>query len=371
MKFNCNQATLSKALNIVSKAVTTRTTIPVLKGILLKTTGDNKLILSTSDLDFSIETKIDVNTEIEGSVIVNAKLFNDIIKKLSNEIITVELEDESRVSIKTTNSRFNIVSQSAEEFPNIPNLDGESSKLSFDKEIFKNMIKQTQFCASIDDTKGVIVGILIELTSDNLNMVAIDGYRMAVRREKILNNESKKIIINARILNEVSKILSENEINDDLDIFINDKNAVMILDDTKVVMRLLDGEFINYIDVLPKEHSTSVILDRISLINSIERASLLAREGRNNLIRISVNENLMTITSNSEEGNVKEDIIMEKEGENLEIGFNSKYMMDVLKAIEDEEIKLEFSSSIKPCLVKPLIGNEYEYLILPVRISSN
>ena len=253
----------------------------------------------------------------------------------------------------------------------IPNLEGESSKLSFDKEIFKKMIKQTQFCASIDDTKGVIVGILIELTSDNLNMVAIDGYRMAVRREKILNNESKKIIINARILNGVSKILSENEINDDLDIFINDKNAVMILDDTKVVMRLLDGEFINYIDVLPKEHSTSVILDRISLINSIERASLLAREGRNNLIRISVNENLMTITSNSEEGNVKEDIIMEKEGENLEIGFNSKYMMDALKAIEDEEIKLEFSSSIKPCLVKPLIGNEYEYLILPVRISSN
>lgn len=369
MKLTCNQETLSKALNTVLKAVTVRTTIPILKGILLQTVGDNKLKLSSSDLDFSIETTIDANIESSGSIIVNAKLFNDIIKKLSNDIITIEITDNMLVSIKTLNSKFTVISQNPEEFPNIPGIEDFKSELSFDRVLLKDMIRQTQFCASIDDTKGVIVGILMELTPDKFNMVAIDGYRMAVRRENVTNKESKKIIISARILNEVSKIISEDQGKEDIRILLSDKNAIMLLEDTKVVMRLLEGEFISYEDVLPKDHKTNVIIDRISMINSIERASLLSREGKNNLIRVEVKENLMIITSNSEEGNVREDIIMEKTGEDIEIGFNSKYLLDALKAVEDEDIRMEFSSSIKPCLVKPLTGDRYEYLILPVRIS--
>jgi DNA polymerase-3 subunit beta len=145
----------------------------------------------------------------------------------------------------------------------------------------------------------------------------------------------------------------------------------MLLSGTKIIMRLLDGEFINYKDILPKENATVVYVSRDNLIESIERASLLAKEGRNNLIRVSINENLMNISSASDEGSVKEDIIMEKQGNDLEIGFNSKYVMDALKAIEDDKIKIEFNTAVKPCLIKPLEGNAYEYLILPVRIPSN
>lgn len=371
MKFNCNQNTLSKALNTVSKAVTTRTTIPVLKGFLLKATSDNKLTLSSSDLDFSIETVIDVDTESEGSVVVNAKLFNEIIKKLVNERITVELKDNFMVNLKTPSSEFSIVSQNADDFPNIPEIDNCLSELLFDKQLLKNMIKQTQFCAGIDDTKGIIVGLLMELTEESFNMVAIDGYRMAVRRENVKNDESKNIIIDGRILNEVSKILSETEDDEEVKLLLGEKYSMMILENTRIVMRLLEGEFIDYKSVLPKESSTNVIINRNLLIDSIERASLLAREGRNNLIRIKINENLMTITSNSEEGKVKEEIIMEKEGDNLEIGFNSKYILAALKAVDDEEIKIELTSPIKHCLIKPVKGENYEYLILPVRISAN
>jgi DNA polymerase-3 subunit beta len=237
----------------------------------------------------------------------------------------------------------------------------------------KEMIRKTQFSASIDESKGIIVGVLMELEESSLNMVALDGFRMAVTRESMINERRDKIIISAKIMNEIAKILSETneESDENIDFILSDKKAVMLLEGTKIVMRLLEGEFINYKDILPKESGTVIKVSRSSMIEAIERASLLAKEGRNNLIRINIQENLMNISSASEEGSVNEDIIMEKTGNDLEIGFNSKYVMDALKVIEDEEIKIELNTAVKPCLIKPVEGNRFEYLILPVRIPSN
>ena len=362
MKFTCSQQSLSKALNTVSKAVTTRTTIPILKGILLKTSADGTLTLSASDLDLSIEKKIDVNVEQEGSVVVLSKLFSDIIRKLPNEQILIEEKDNNTIMIKTNSSEFTIVGLPADEFPNINDVTNNSNVLSFDKEIFKDMVKKTSFAASIDEAKGIIVGVLMEIEPDYINMVALDGFRMAVAREEMKNAESKNIIISSKIINEVNKIVSETDPEGDINIMLSDKKAVILVDNTKVIIRLMDGEFIKYKDILPKVNKTKVEIGRAVLLESIERASLLAKEGKNNL---------MTITSKSEEGNVKEEIIMEKTGDDLEIGFNSKYVIDVLKAVDDEQIMMEFNTSTTPCLVKPLTGNRYEYLILPVRIASN
>lgn len=371
MKFTCNQQSLSKALNTVSKAVSTKTTMPILKGILLNATSDGVLTLSASDLDLSIEKKMDVQVESEGSIVVLSKLFSDIIRKLPNEEILIEEKENNTVLIKTASSEFTIVGIEADEFPNIGELEETSGSLLFNKETFKNMIRKTAFAASIDESKGIIVGVLFEITTDSMNMVALDGFRMAVSRESMENNENRNIIIAAKILNEVNKIISETEEDCDINMILSNKKAAILVENTKIVIRLLEGEFIKYRDIIPTANQTKLSINRSLLMESIERASLLAKEGKNNLIKLSIENNLLTITSRSEEGNVKEEIIMEKTGEDLEIGFNSKYVLDVLKAIDDEQVNMEFNTSTTPCLVKPLEGDSFEYLILPVRISSN
>lgn len=371
MKFTCDQQSLSKALNTVSKAVSSKTTMPILKGILLKATADGVLTLAASDLDLSIEKKIDVQVESEGSIVVLSKLFSDIVRKLPNEEILIEEKENNTVLIKTASSEFTIVGIAADEFPNIGELEEKSGSLLFNKETFKNMIKKTSFAASVDESKGIIIGVLFEIASDSINMVALDGFRMAVSREPMENNETKNIIVAAKILNEVNKIVSETDEDGDINMILSDKKAVILVENTKIVIRLLEGEFIKYKDIIPANNPTRVFINRSLLMESIERASLLAKEGKNNLIKLTMRNDLLTITSRSEEGNVKEEINMEKTGEDLEIGFNSKYVLDVLKAIDDEQVAMEFNTSTTPCLVKPLEGDRFEYLILPVRISSN
>lgn len=368
MKFTCNQQILSKAINTVSKAVTNRTTIPILKGILLKA-KDGKLILTASDLDLSIERIIDADVSVEGEIVVLSKLFSEIIRKLPNENITFDLQEGNTLIITCSSSQFNIVCFPSDEFPNIGTVDA-NEKINLNRELFKEMIRKTAFAASLDESKGVIVGVLIELQENYLNMVALDGFRMAVLKEEMKNEGEKKIIISSKILNEISKIISEVE-DEDLDIILDQKKAIIILEGTRIVLRLLEGEFIKYRDIIPKENKTTVTLNRGDFLESIERASLFAKEGKNNLVRLSLSDNLMNITSRSEEGNVKEEVIISKNGESLDIGFNSKYLIDVLKVIDEDEILLELNSSISPCLVKPVMGNHFTYLILPVRLTTN
>ncbi|WP_130863089.1 DNA polymerase III subunit beta [Bacilliculturomica massiliensis] len=369
MKFTCSQQSLSKALNTVSKAVTTRTTIPILKGILLETEG-SQLKLAASDLDLSIEKRIDVEVQEEGSLVVSSRLFSDIIRKLPGADVEIEEMENNTVIIRCLASEFTIVGQPADEFPNIGDV-GEDQRLLFNKELFKDMVKKTSFAASIDESKGIIVGVLIDMTADGLTMVALDGFRMAITREAVKNEEEKKIVISARILNEICKIISDSDESDDISLILDEKRAVVLADQTKIVLRLLEGEFIKYRDILPKEHRTRVTVGKSDLLSSIERASLLAKEGKNNLIKISVGDGTLTITSRSEEGNVKEEVAIVRDGEDLEIGFNSKYVLDVLKVVSDDEVAMEFNNSVSPCLVKPVEGDAYEYLILPVRISGN
>lgn len=368
MKFSCRQQTLTKALNIVSKAVTVRTTIPILKGILLKVDGQGILTMSASDLELSIEKKVKVENSNPGSVVVLSKLFQDIIRKLPDGIITVE-ENDGKVNIKCSNSEFNIIGLPADEFPNINPIEENEEKISFNKEILKDMIKKTSFAASIDENKGVITGILIEMEENYLNMVAVDGFRMAIARESMKNKERESIIISAKILNEISRIISEsNDESEDIEMLLNDKKALFVMEDTKVVLRLLEGKFMDYKRILPGENSCRVVLNKNDMMDSVERASLLAKVGKNNLVKLEIKDNLIEITSKSEEGNVKEEVIVSKEGEDVTIGFNSKYLLDALKVIEDENIVVLFNNSVSPCLIEPVSGNSFEYLILPVRL---
>ena len=225
MKFSCSQQVLTKAFNIVSKAVTSRTTIPILKGILLRVSEDGILTMSASDLDLTIEKKLEVEGAEAGEVVVQAKLFGDIIRKLPNSMIHVS-EQNTNLLIQCANSEFNIVGFAADEFPNIKDNEEITDKIVFERDLLNDMIKKTSFAASIDETRGVITGVLVEMKEEELHMVALDGFRMAVAREKIRNAKDKDIIIPAKILNEISKILSESEMEETaVDLYLNPEKS--------------------------------------------------------------------------------------------------------------------------------------------------
>lgn len=371
MKFTCTQQILSKALNIVSKAVSSRTTIPILKGILIEAQNDGTVRLAASDLDISIEKIIDAEVEKAGSIVVSAKLFGDIIRKLPSGNIVIEVKDGNAVYINSSSSEFNILGISPEEFPSFGEIEEDSETIIFDKEVFKEMIRKTSFAASIDETKGIIVGVLIEVDEESTNMVALDGFRVAIKREDMKNNGKKNIVIAAKIINELGKIISDIDDEGNLELIVGKKKASAVLPGTKVVMRILDGEYLRYRDIIPKESKIKIKINRSDFLNGIERASLLAKEGKNNRVRLKLEDNKMIISSRSEEGNLREEVSILKDGEDLEIGFNSKYISDVIKSIDDEEIKIEFNSNVNPCIIRPLEGNDYEYLILPLRLTSN
>lgn len=369
MKFSCSQHTLTKALNIVSKAVTARTTIPVLKGILLKTDDNGVLTMAASDLDLSIERKIKVEDCEPGETVVLSKLFGDIIRKLPDETIVIE-ENDGKVNIRCSNSEFNIIGLESDEFPNIDPKDEYVEELVFNKEILKDMIGKTAFSASIDENKGAMTGVLIEMEETVLSMVAIDGFRMAIAREAMKNKKKENIVIPAKILSEVSRIITESDFSgEDVTMLLTGKMAVFNMENTKIVIRLLEGEFMNYRRIIPVDNPTKVVLNKNDLLESVERASLLAKVGKNNLVRLDIRDGGIEITSKSEEGNVKEEVIASKEGNDLVIGFNSKYLIEALKVIDDESITMYFNTNVSPCLVTPVSGERYEYLILPVRIS--
>lgn len=369
MKIRCEQQTLSKALTTVYKAVTTRTTIPILKGILIETTGDSTIKLAASDLDISIEKICDAKVDEPGSIVVSSKLFTEIIRKLPSGEVEIE-EKDTAVTIRCRNSEFTIVGQPADEFPNVSEIN-EIERMVFDKEIFKKMIRRTAFAASTDESRGVLTGVLIELNQQQFTMVALDGFRMAIARENMTSENDLKIIISARILNEINKILSEEEKEEDFLLILDEKKVVINIGTTKITSRLLEGEYINYKEIIPKANKCFVRTDKRDFLEGIDRASLIVKEGKNNLIKIVIDEEKAVITSRSEEGNVKEEIPIERDGDGLEIGFNSKYITDVLKACEEESILMEFNTNVTPCLVKPEKGDAFEYLILPVRITAN
>lgn len=368
MKIICPQQALNKALAIVYKAITNRTTIPILKGILIETTSGNSVKMTATDSEISIEKEVECIVQEPGSIVLSSKLFTEMIRKLPNDDVIIT-EENGNVNIKCRSYDSDIVSLPAEEFPNISEIE-EIERIILNKEIFKKMIRKTSFSASTDESRGILTGVLIEIKDQVLSMVALDGFRMAMAKESIESEKNLNLVISARILNEVNKILSDEDQEEEFVLIIDNKKVVFSIGTTKITSRILEGSFINYNEIIPKVKKCTVTAERRALIDVIERASLVVREGKNNLIKVKIEENSATIMSRSEEGKIKEELSVGVAGEGLEIGFNSKYVLDVMKVIEDEMVILEFNTNVTPCLVKQEEGDSFEFLILPVRINS-
>jgi DNA polymerase III subunit beta len=363
MWFTCEKDALQEGLNNVQRAASTKTTYPILEGILIKATNEG-VILTATDLDFGIETHISANVHQIGSTVLNSKLFGELIRKLPNDIITIKIENDN-VYITCQSSEFVIIGNNPDEFPQLPSIN-ENTMYEISQDMLRSMIKQTIFAIAQDETRPILTGVLFEIRDGILSFVALDGYRLGLKSYDIENASNISAVIPGKTLGEISKILEPTD--NKVKITFTPNHILFNLGDTKIISRLLEGEFINYRQIIPDEYRLRVTVKTNELFNSIERASLLAREGKTNLIKFEVKDEKMIITSNSQMGKVYEEVNIKLEGEGIKIAFNSKYFLDVLRIIDSEEIFLEFSTSVSPCLVKKCDSKDFTYLVLPVRL---
>ena len=372
MKIFCKQEKLIKALNIVSRAVSQTSTVGITRGILIKTEGDVQISLSTTDIQMSITTKVDAIVNEYGGIVVSARLFTDLVRKLPAGDILIATDEKNLVMIKTEQSEYELQGKEEGEFPRIDQ-DEEGKSLKIEKEVLRDLIDGTAFAASSDESRGVITGVLFELKDGALSLVALDGYRVAIKREKSeeYKGEEIKAVIPSKLLREVSKILADtSEGSEEALLDIDDRRIKMFTEDTQVRVNLLEGEYIKYRDVLPKENKISTIVDRGELLNAVDRAAMLKSEGKNAFVRFSIMDGSVTVSSRADEGRGRETVAAEKKGEDLEIGFDARFLTDALKVISDDMIELNYNTSVSPCLIRPVEGDKFEYLILPVRLST-
>lgn len=363
MKIKVNRKSLVKSISIAQKAISSRTTTQILEGILL-VAKDNNLTLIASDTEISIKTSLHCVVEKEGKIVVNSRLFGEIIRKLQDDTIDIEIND-STMNIKCLNSEFNISIQGADEYPELPSINSDKI-INLRSHDFIDAIRKTSFAVSIDETRIIFTGVLIDINEEKINFVALDGFRMALKSIKNKGCENTNIIVPAKALNELVKIIDEED--EELKIIIGENQLKIELKNTLFFTTLLKGEFFRYQALMYENGQTKIETSRRDIIGSLERANLLAKEGKANLVKLESDDKYLNISSASEGiGNVEEKVDISIEGDPIVIGFNSKYLLDGIKIMDEENITMEFKDSINPCIIRE--GEDFIYLVLPVRLA--
>ena len=366
MKIICNKQNMSDALTNVSKAAADKSTIPALEGVKMKLNKD-KLSLTGYDLEIGITTTVPVVSEDVGeAVIKDVKSFTSMIKSMPTDEIEIEFDDNLGIHISGGTTNYSITALSADEYPAIPDMNiGEEIVMS--QSVLKSLINETVFAVATNDTKPIFKGELFEIEDNKLNVVALDSFRLAVRSETIKCSESYKFVVPSKTLTEVSKLLKDE---DDLTVSIRvtKKQVVFSFSDYTVFSRLLEGEFHNYRGSIPKTSVTEVIIDRRELIDCLERASLMVSERVKSPVRCTFDGGAVKIICSTPMGKFEDENPAEVTGPKIEIGFNCRYFLDPLKVISDDKIKLMMNGGNLPMKIVPCDGEEYTYLVLPVRL---
>ena len=369
MKIICEREKLLKAINAVVRGVPTRTTMPILEGIYIQT-NNNELKLTTYDLELGIEYVIESEIEEEGNTVVNATMFSEIIRRLPDAEIKLTVNENKLLVIECEGSLYKLSTMDPEEFPELPKIEVENS-IELDQNVLKNMIRRTIFAASTEESRPIFTGCLFEIENNKLSLVAVDGFRLALRTiflTKPSNNFSA--VIPGKTLIEVNKIMTDSF--EPVKIGVSKNQALFEMDNCKIVTRILDGEFLNYKNVIPTNWETRIKVNKNNIQNSFERVSLISASSvekeKKYPVKVQVDIGKILISCTNQTGDAKEELYVSTEGKNLEAGFNPKYFLDSLKAIDDEEVYIEFGSSISPCLIKSVDNKDYVYMILPIRL---
>ncbi len=365
MKIICDGLDLSDAVNKVNRALPNKIINPVLEGIKI-TAKEGKLTVFASDTELAIEKTINADVIEEGSVLVPGRFFSEYIRKLTNEQVELFTNEKSQLRIKYSNSEGFVQLYNTDDYPLFSSVQKNTAIKILQREL-KDTIEKTIFSVSTDDSRPTLKGCLLEFDNLTLTTVALDGYRLALNKKPLEEKtEAKKIIIPSRGLGEIAKLLNED---DSLAQIYIDENYVLInLSDTVITARLINGEFINYKQILPQDFVTNIVVDKKQFEDSLERASLPSKQEKNNLVKLEIKENMMSINGTSELSNIRENVSISLKGKDLIIAFNARFLADCLRVINTEFIRINFTSSVSPTIITPGETDESLYLVLPVRM---
>lgn len=367
MKLICSKSNLLRGVNIVSKAVPTRTTMAILECILIDA-STNEIKLMANDMELGIETRVEGDIAERGVIALDAKIFSEIVRKLPDSDVTIETDASFKTVISCEKAKFNIVGKSGDDFSYLPYIE-KNDAIVISQFTLKEVIRQTIFSIADNDNNKLMTGELFEINENELKVVSLDGHRISIRNIELKNNyENKKVVVPGKTLQEISKIVPGG-VDDDVLIYLTDNHIVFEFDTTTVVSRLIEGEYFRIDQMLSSAYETKVIVNKKELLDCIDRATLLVKEGDKKPIIMNITDGSMELKINSFIGSMNEDIDIEKEGKNILIGFNPKFFIDALRVIDEETISLYMVNPKAPCFIKDDEG-KFIYLILPVNFNN-
>lgn len=367
MKLIFTKSSLNKAVGIVMKAVPTRTTMSILECILIDA-STNEIKFTANDMELGIETIVEGEIIEKGKVAIDAKIFSEIVRKLPDNDITIETDDNYTSTITCEKSKFNIAGKSGDDFSYLPVIIKEKS-ISLSQFTLKETINQTIFCTSPNDNNKMMTGELFEVKNNVLKVVGLDGHRIAIRNINLSGNaDDVKVVVPGKTLNEISKILSS-DAESVVNIYFTNNHILFEFDNTMVVSRLIEGEYFKINQMLSSDYETKVVINKKEFLDSIDRANLLIREGDKKPIIINITDGSLEVKVQSAIGSLNEDIDINKEGKDIMIGFNPKFLIDALRVIDDETVDIYLVNPKAPCFIRDKEEN-YIYLILPVNFSA-
>ena len=367
MKLICSKNELLKSVNISLKAVPSKTTMPILECILIDASA-SEIKFTTNDMELGIETKVKGIIEEKGIIALDAKIFSDIIRKLPDNDVIIQTDANLNTTITCEKAKFTIPGKEGDDFAYLPVIE-KNEGIELSQFTLKEVIRQTIFSIAANENNKLMTGELFEIKNNILKVVSLDGHRIAIRKIELKESYSdKKVVVPGKTLNEISKILS-GEVEDLVQIFFTDNHIVFEFDDTIVVSRLIEGEYFRIDQILSSDYETKVCINKREFLDCIDRATLFVKESDKKPIIINIEDESMQLSINSQIGSMKEDIDIEKEGKDIMIGFNPKFLIDALKVIDDEQISIFLVNPKAPCFIKDE-NESYIYLILPVNFNT-
>jgi len=369
MKFTCEKFLLLTAILTASRGAATKSPVPLLEGLLLEVEEENVRI-SGYDLKTGIVTTVPAEVESQGGIVLNARLFGEIIRKLPGPEVTISLESEYVAKIGSEYSDFEILGSPTSDYPELPAVDGQES-IEIGETILKKMISQTNFAVSDNESRPIHTGALFETGDGELTIVAVDGYRLALRREPLANSDAPDLsfVVPGTALAEVERITSDGE--GIVKITLGSKHILFSIGDTLLISRRLEGEFLNYKNSIPQSAKHQLTVEKNDFIAAVERVSLIINDKMKSPVKCVFGDGVVNLFSASALGKASDECGMDGNGEELEIGFNDRYLLEALKAAPGEQINLELNSGITPCILSPADDkNNFLYMILPVRLKA-
>ena len=366
MKISCLRTDLANAVSNVSRAVSTKAAIPALEGVLIKA-YDNKLNISGYNLEIGITTDIEATIQAEGEIVVSAKLFLDIVRRLPEEIVMIETDDRMVTYITCGHVDYQIVGMSSVEYPDLPSFE-QTDGINVNSKILREMIRQTVYAVSENTAKPIYTGSLFEIENSNFRIVAVDGYRMAIRNENVDSESKTSFVVPGKTQQEVLKLLTDDEEN--VEIIIGQRHITFKVRNYRVISRLIEGTFLDYNTTIPKEAKTEIVMNTRSIIDAIERMSLLNNDRVQSPVRCIFADDEIKLSCTSAVGKASDVLSVPIIGDSVEIGFNNRYMLDALKNTDTDEIKLILNGPTAPMIIKPVKGDAFLCFVLPMRLAN-